>query len=418
MSSCLRRLSAALVAAFLPLSVWSAEQPTLEQMWEIIQKQQREIEALKAKLQATEQRVETAEEKVVVTDQKVEATAQAVEQTQQAATRPSWVDRTTLGSYGEMHLNRLSDKKELDFTRFVLSLGYRFTDRLRALTEVELEHSVAGDDENGEIELEQAYIDYALTDTQFLKGGLFLLPVGILNETHEPTTFFGVERNPVETYVIPTSWWAGGAGARGLLGRGFSYNLDLTSGLDVPTSGSNAFLIRSGRQKVSEAKANDAAVMGRVKWTGMPGVELGVTGQYQRDVTQGELGVDATLFEAHADILKGPFGLRALYARWDLDGSEPKALGRDQQQGWYVEPSIRGSLLPVPGMLGLFARYNVWNNEAGSDGGGDSKQFNTGLNWWPHPGVVLKFDYQHQNSNARDVTGEGNGFNLGLGYAF
>jgi phosphate-selective porin len=102
-----------------------------------------------------------------------------------------------IGGYGELHYNNLekpdgSEKKQLDFHRFVLFFGYDFSDSIRFHSELELEHAIAGDGQPGEIELEQAYIEFDLTENMEAKGGLFLIPVGILNETHEPTTFYGV----------------------------------------------------------------------------------------------------------------------------------------------------------------------------------------------------------------------------------
>lgn len=392
--------------------------PSIEDLWKIIQQQQAEIEALKRQQQNTAQQAEEADKKAVVADEKAEAAVVAVEE---SATRAHPFEKTTLGGYGELHYNNLDSKEEVDFHRFVLTLGHAFTDSIRLFSELELEHSVSGDDESGEFELEQAYLEFDLNQQHSVKTGLFLVPVGILNDTHEPPTFYGVERNPVEKNIIPTTWWEAGADFHGELGNGFSYNLAGTSGLDVDTSGSKAFLIRNGRQKVSEAKANDGAITGRVKWTGMPGVELGLTGQWQKDITQGELEVGATLLEAHADIQRGPFGFRALYARWDLDkhndinASDPSAKGRDEQEGWYIEPSYKTRIGSIPGEWGLFARYNVWDNNAGSSNDTEMKQINAGLNYWPIPDIVFKFDVQSQDNEGDK---NDNGFNLGLGYQF
>ncbi|CAN0513053.1 unnamed protein product, partial [Phaeothamnion confervicola] len=167
-------------------------------------------------------------------------------------------------------------------------------DRIRLQTELELEHSIAGEGKPGEIELEQAYLEFDVTDRAKVKTGLFLLPIGILNETHEPNTFFGVERNIVETNVIPTTWWEGGVATSYDFGGGFSADLAAHSGLKVDPA---TFTIRSGRQKVGNATAKDAAYTGRVKWTGMPGVELALSAQYQNDITQSVQPTGATLVE-------------------------------------------------------------------------------------------------------------------------
>ena len=272
-----------------------ADMPSAEEMWKIIQQQQREIEALKRGQQ------ETAE--------KAEAAAEVAEQSQQgASTAASWAENTQIGGYGELHYDNLDSGKQIDLTRFMLFFGHPFTDRLRLFSEVEIEHVIASSDEDdkGEVEVEQAYVEYDLTPSQHAKAGLFLLPVGILNETHEPTTFYGVQRNPVETYIIPTTWWAGGVGVNGEIAPGWSYDFAVHEGLD--TSAADNYAVRSGRQETSEADANDLASTARIRWTGVPGVELAASIQYQQDITQGndpDAG-DAWLYEAHADIQRGP----------------------------------------------------------------------------------------------------------------
>jgi hypothetical protein len=424
------RVLGRLLYFFAPFALWlftiaamaENKTPSVEELWKIIQTQQAEIESLKQQLQHTSKKANAAGEQAATADKKAEAAVAAVEgSTTKTATASNWASRTRLGGYGELNYNNLDSKEEIDFHRFVLSLGYEFTDRIRLYSEVELEHSVAGDGEKGEVDLEQAYLEFDLNKQHALKTGSFLVPVGILNQTHEPPTYYGVERNPVETYIIPTTWWEAGADLHGELGHGFGYSLAGTSGLDVDTTGSDAFLIREGRQEVAEAKANDGAVTGQLKWTGMPGIELGLTGQWQKDITQGELGIGATLLETHAELRRGPYGLRALYARWDLDkhnlinASDSAAVGRDEQEGWYIEPSYRTHLAPIPGEWGLFLRYNVWDNNAGSSNDTEMKQVNAGLNYWPIPDVVFKFDVQSQDN---DSAKNDNGFNLGLGYQF
>jgi hypothetical protein len=377
--------------------------PSMEEMWQIIQQQQAEIEALKSQQHDTAQQAADA-------DEKAEAAVVAVEE---AATTTGGgtllSDRTSIGGYGEMHYNNLDSKKEIDFHRFVLFFGHEFTDKLRMFSELELEHAVSGDGQNGEVELEQAYIEYDITENQHIKGGVFLIPVGILNETHEPPTFYGVERNPVERNIIPTTWWAGGVEANGEIAPGWSYDIAIHEGLK--TSAADSYKVRSGRQKTSEADANDLAGTGRLKWTGLPGVEVAGTVQYQADITQGEAnGGHAWLFEAHTDIQRGPYGLRALYAMWELDGDGPKAIGADQQEGFYVEPSYRFN-----DKFGIFARYNQWDNTAGSSSDSKMKQYNVGANFWPHPDVVLKADVQQQDNEGKK---NDNGFNLGIGFQY
>lgn len=324
--------------------------------------------------------------------------------------------RVHIGGYGELHYNNLEDengdeaKKEIDFHRFVLFFGYDFTPDIRLVSEVELEHALAGEGEEGEVELEQAYLEFDLNDQHRARGGLFLVPVGIINPTHEPPTFYGVERNRVENVIIPTTWWESGAALNGSLGGGMSYDLAMHSGLAVDPM---TFEIRGGRQKSSEADAEDPAYTAGLRWRGLPGLEVGGALQYQRDITQ-SMGTDeapALLSEAHVDYQRAGLGLRALYARWDIDGDEAEAVGADEQYGWYVEPSVR----PCE-RVGLFVRYSEWDTTAGDNDESKIEETSLGVNYWPHPQVVLKADYQWQTVNADDS--EVNGFNLGIGYQF
>ncbi|NNC98882.1 MAG: porin, partial [Gammaproteobacteria bacterium] len=233
-------------------------------------------------------------------------------------------------------------------------------------------------------------------------------PVGILNETHEPPTFLGVERNGVEKEIIPSTWWEAGGAYSGRFANGISYDLALHSGLNVPTDGSNAYRIRSGRQKVAEAKAEDLAVTGRIRYTGVPGLELSLSAMRQSDITQGTEDAGATLLEAHAIYQRGPFGLRALYADWDIDSTGAALLGKDSQHGFYLEPSYA-----LNDSWTVFARYSEYNTTAGFPGIEAVEQLDLGVNWKIHEDVVFKADYQDQSGASDD-----DGFNLGVGYQF
>ena len=372
---------------------------TLEELADRVEKLERENTKLKQALSQT--------------DEKIEATVETVELS--ISQKGDLFAKTHIGGYGELHYNNLvgsggaSDKSEIDFHRFVLFFSHDFSDSIKFNSELEIEHSISGDDQPGEVELEQAYLDFLFDDRFNMRGGLFLLPVGILNEVHEPTSFYGVERNPVEKNIIPTTWWEGGLGAFGEFLPGLSYDLFLHSGLE--TSGPN-YSIRGGRQKVAEALADNLAATARLRWNVLPGVEVAASYQLQDDITQGndELAGRADMFEAHAILSKWDFTLKALYAVWNLDGAGPKASGSDEQFGYYIEPSYK-----LTSSLGIFARYNRWDNRAGADSNAEKTQWDIGINYWPHPNVVIKADYQIQdNEDNRNQ----DGFNIGLGYHF
>jgi hypothetical protein len=344
----------------------------------------------------------------------------AMNQLEQSNPASSPASKVHIGGYGELHYNNWSqenpaasgtDKKEIDFHRFVLFFGYDFTDSIRFHSELELEHAIAGEGQEGEIELEQAYIEFDIGDSQAVKTGLFLVPVGILNETHEPTTFYGVERNNVEKNIIPSTWWEAGIAYTKRFENALSLDAAVHSGLNT-NSGAN-YAVRSGRQKVAKADASNPAYTLRVKYSGIPGLELAATLQHQADITQGNdpAAGPANMIETHAVWQTGSFSLRALYATWDLDGTGPASVGADEQTGWYVEPGLR-----INQQWGVFARYSEWDNQAGNSADTKYGQVDAGFNYWPHENVVLKFDYQDQD--APPTQNEYDGFNLGVGYQF
>ena len=322
-------------------------------------------------------------------------------------------EKLHIGGYGEVHYNNLEKdgsgdkKKQLDVHRFVLEAGYEYTDDIRLFSEVELEHALAGDGAPGEVELEQAYIEFDLNDNHRAKGGVYLLPVGILNETHEPPTFYGTERNPVEKRIIPTTWWAAGGLVSGELGNsGFSYDFGVHEGMETANA-----VIRDGRQKSAKANANDLAYTGRVKFTGIRGLELATSVQYQSDLSQGTGGPaeDATLVSTHAIWNRGPFEFQGLYAAWEVNGDN---LARDQetQGGGYVEASYE-----LTDQVGVFVRQSkteFWNGSRGVD----LDQTAFGINYWPHPNVALKLDVQQES--AENDSDASDGFNAGIGYQF
>lgn len=350
--------------------------------------------------------------------ERLEATTDVLDKIQQHKSSSA----THIGGYGELHYNNLENKKpagsnrdELDFHRFVLFFGHNFTDRIRFHSELELEHSLVKDTSNasgpGEVELEQAYVQFDIGENQRVTAGLFLIPVGTLNETHEPPTFYGVERNPVESNIIPTTWWEGGALYNWRWNNGVSADVAMHSGLK--TAASSNYAIRNGRQKVARAVASDAAYTARVKWTGLAGLELAAAYQHQTDITQSAdvTAGAADLIETHASWQQGPFQLRALYASWDLDGTGPASVGANKQRGWYLEPAFR-----VRSTVGVFARYNRWDNRAGDGADSAFTQVDVGVSYWPHPDIVIKLDYQDQS--APSGSDEYDGLNLGIGYQF
>ena len=124
----------------------------------------------------------------------------------------------SLWGYGEIyytHPTHVPQDTQFDLARAVFGIGYRFDERTVFNSEYEVEHAVASADDAGEFEVEQFYVDHQLAPWASHQGRLFLMPFGLLNEHHEPTNFYGVQRNFVETLIIPSTWREGGFGLHG-----------------------------------------------------------------------------------------------------------------------------------------------------------------------------------------------------------
>jgi len=186
-----------------------------------------------------------------------------------------------------------------------------------------------------------------------------------------------------------------------------------TSGLEIPTTGSNAFRVRSGRQKVAEANASDGAITGRLRYLGIPGLQAALTLQYQFDPSQvSNDGLDSgTLIEAHIDYQRNRFGLRALYSRWEFTGYAVEAADAETQTGWYIEPSYM-----LTSKIGVYARYEDIYAARAQD---KFSQWEVGLNYWPTENVVIKFDYRDRSHDLDSQYGRNfTGIDVGLGYSF
>jgi len=418
--------------------------PSIEELWQIVQAQQQELERLRQELDTSKSQARTVENQLLETSERLDAVGEVIDQPNRGGA--SWADKTRIGAYGEMLYNdgtQSSSSRELDIQRFVTYLEHNFNDNLRFFSELEVEHAlIEGANSPGAVELEQAYLEWDYANDHSVLAGMHLAPVGILNETHEPNTFYGVERNLVESRIIPTTYSVNGVKFAGRLGLGFSYDFGVHEGLFFEGGNGGDIAIRSARQSGARAELDSPAVTGRLRYTGVPGLELGATLQYQTDMTQngskrGNIGrnglidafgnpvsdISGVLSEAHLVYSSGPWGLRALWAQWSIDNKIESiadsniainGLGRDRQTGYYIEPSYRFSE-----KFGAFYRYERIDERAGSNTGAakDSAIGRNllGANYWLTSNAVMKLDYQF---GADDKDRNLEGFNLGIGWQF
>lgn len=345
---------------------------------------------------------------------------------------------TVLTSYGEINYNRPTrnnQNAQADVRRFVLGYQHRFDDKTKVVTELEVEHAVSSADDPGEVEVEQAYIERQFNQTWAARAGLFLMPVGLLNENHEPTAFFGVERNFVETAIIPSTWREGGLQVMGnfdnglLVQAGLTTSFDLTKWDAASTEGLGSPL-GSIHQEMALAKARSLAGFAAVNWRGIPGLLVGGS-LFSGGATHGQATTSSrvTLWDLHTRWTPGRWDLSALYTRGSISNTAtlnatlignptliPKSFyGYYAQAAYKVWSNADYALLP-------FARWEKFNTAASYADLGQGltpkssageRVVTVGANFQLSPAIVLKADYQRFNENK-----ENNRVNLGLGWNF
>jgi len=321
-------------------------------------------------------------------------------------------------------------------SRFVVGMTNEFDEKTRMVSELEVENTVSSADDPGEVEVEQLYIERTFDDRLFGKVGLFLIPSGLLNENHEPTRFYGVFRNRVETAIIPTTWREGGMLMQGTTEFGLRWDAGLTTGFDLskwdPTSpeGKESPL-GSIHQELALAKASDMSGIFALNYTGIPGVRLGAS-IFSGDAAQGQPGFDdnvVTLWEAHGTWTPGKFEFAALYANGHISNTSKvnltfignPTLIPESFYGWYGQAAY--DLLDWDGNsvrpFVRFERLNTASNYSDlspgltPENGPDQDIITGGFSFLFAQGVVLKADYQHFHG-----IGGSDLINFGMGYQF
>ena len=399
-----------------------------------------ELQSVKAELAATRQKTEAVEQRQAAATPAA-ATAPAPVMVQSEARAPASGPQTVLSGYGEVNYNRPTKNAaaaQADVRRVVLGLSHRFDDKTKLVTEFEWEHAVTSAGDRGEAAVEQAYIEREFGNGVRAKAGLFLIPAGLLNTNHEPTAFYGVERNFVETAIIPSTWREAGLGLSSTLDNGLSWDVGITTGFDLSkwdaaSGAGRESPLGSIHQEGQLAKSRDLSMHGALNWRGVPGLLLGgsVFSGKAGHGTANFAGTAArvTLWDLHARYTPGPWDLSALYARGTISNAgdlnlaslgEPNPIP-SSFSGWYTQAAYR-ALQAGDYTLSPFIRYERFNTAQGYAGlpqgsavatGPAEKVVTVGANLRVGEGVVLKADYQKfSEDSARDRV------NLGLGYAF
>jgi hypothetical protein len=348
----------------------------------------------------------------------------------------------SFGGYGEMLYEnyaaktdadvRTTNKDKFDMLRGVLYTGYKYNDKVLFNSEIEFEHGSTGS--GGEASVEFAYLDFMVNPNMGVRTGLVLIPMGLVNEQHEPTTYLTARRSTVENAIIPTTWREMGAGVFGETGP-FSWRAYLVNSIrgDRFTAGG----IRGGRQKGANSQIENLALTGRLDWEPLQGTVLG--GSFfagntgQGSIANGEeVEGRLTLFDVHAETQFRGATLRGLWSRATIDDvaqlnalqslTGNRSIG-ESLGGWYVEAGYDLATLMSFGEKSLtpYIRYEQLDTQRSVPNGfsrnpaSEQKIFTYGVQFRPIPQTVIKADYQNVDNEAGTGLDQ---WNIGIGYIF
>jgi hypothetical protein len=332
----------------------------------------------------------------------------------------------SIGGYGEVRLRTYhntdnDDQNDVfDALRAVLYVGYKFNENWVVNSEFEFEH--AGDGGGGSVSVEFLTVDYLFREEVNARVGLLLIPMGFINEIHEPTFFFGAERPEVERQILPSTWRENGVGIFGRLADRIEYRAYVINGFEGSDFSSSG--LRGGRQKGSRALANDFAFVARADVDVAPGLVVGgsvYTGQsgQEDDFTSDGVTRDlpdalTTIYELHAQYKAYGLSLRALWTEAFIDeaGALSRVLGKaanasiaQHMRGWYAEAAYdilplfvketRMSLEPYFRYENYDTQRDVSNLGYMRDKSKEIDLYTAGLQFKPIPQVVMKLDYRH-----------------------
>ena len=354
--------------------------------------------------------------------------------------------RLIVGGYGQVDYNQPIgngnlNNGNLDVHRLVLLFGYHFTDRLQMVTEIEFEHVK-------EVFIEQAFLNYRLNNYMNLRGGLLLIPMGIVNEYHEPPVYNGVERPNVDKYIVPTTWREIGTGISGTLpGPSLKYQAYIVNGFSGYDNGPKfrgKDGLRGGRQKGAESIISHPNYSMKLEYFGLPGLNVGVAGYFgksqstllhelDKNDSQGisiadssvvgtaMIGVDFR-YRMKGLHLRGQFIYNSMSNTLQYNSFTGSDLG-SSMMGYYLE--VGYDVLNGIGVEGQkllpFVRYENYNTHMSIDGSVakndayNRKDITVGIGYWFTEGAAVKADYQRFS----DATGSvDNFFNMGIAFMF
>ncbi len=345
--------------------------------------------------------------------------------------------KLTIGGYGEITYNQPESLNgELDVQRFILMAGYKFSDKVQFISEIEIEHV-------SEVFVEQAFINYSVGDNVSLRGGLMLVPMGIVNEYHEPTTFNGVERPNVDNKIVPSTWREIGVGVNGRFpDASLSYQAYIFNGFKSTEADGDEVIgllkgssgLRGGRQKGIKSTVTSPNFSAKLDYYGILGLRLGLSGYFGKTQAEDEIqdldgatiGVSMVGLDARYKFQKFEARGQFIYAGLSDTDLYNELTGRDlgsALMGYYIEGGYNVLPIRAKQRLVAFARYEQYDTHASTEANTERNDaynrndLTVGLSYHIVNGVVVKGDYQFKN-NALSGSEVNNQLNFGIGVWF
>ena len=442
----------------------------LEQQQELIETQQKQIEALRRAAEdnsvsnqsAGETESREIERKLERQDERIESQEEKIETLRAATQDKSSSDEsaggTEFGGYGTVNYLNFdwetdpNRRDAVDAERFVFEIEHHFNDRWAAEAEIEFEHGGTGAtleldkfeefgefeqeiESGGEVVVEELNLTYKQSDALNWQFGEMIVPVGLLNRAHRPRDYLTVQRPAAERALIPVTWHEIGVGLFGQKG-GFSYQAMVVNGLDSTGFSARNWIAPGFQGRFEFINAESLAVTARLDYELAAGTVLGgsfYTGDTVENRPKPDLvGVDGkvAIFTLDAVHERGPWTMRAQYLNGSLDDSEEiTRANQSLSNNLEVKRTPVGSeaesvsieaaydVMPwfadIPGTsLEPFVRLASYDSQADTDGSVNDNpawerdEWTIGINYVPFPDVVFKSDFTRRE-RAGDLGGEG-----------
>lgn len=317
----------------------------------------------------------------------------------------------SIGGYGEMYYSRQSgdsaSTETLDVYRFVPYIGYKFTDNIILNTEIEFEHGGVDHNGNGgEVILEFMYLDFLVNKNYSFRVGHMLMPMGLINEKHEPTLFTTVQRPDTSKYLLPSTWHESGLMMYGDIIDDLEYKVAVVTSLDASQTDSTKWVRNARGGSYKRSGDVDSGIVARLDYTGINGLLIGTSVYTDKNFD---------IADIHLDYKNSRARIYGTYANTKRSQGSLAITNAQQGNGGYINLSY--DVLASDVSLPVFIQYEDYNmGDKNFDGtSGDATTITTlGMNYFPHEQVVLKFDYaMKEKADVKD-----NITSLSMGFIF